>query len=79
MIVWRLFAFATLKLFGEYTEVGYITYTMAAQDSPDIYAKPLKPATLRVRHYIRKIPQGHGITITYNHNVIPTITMPITL
>jgi len=27
-----------LLLFGEYTEVVYITYTMASQDSPDIYA-----------------------------------------
>ena len=33
----------------------YITYTMATQDLPDIYARALGP----------QIPHGHGITINY--------------
>jgi len=43
-----------LLLFGEYTDVVYITYTMATRDLPDIYARALGP----------QIPRGHGITIT---------------
>ena len=32
-----VFSSCLLLLFGEYTEVVYITYTMASRDSPDIY------------------------------------------
>ena len=40
----------------------YITYTMATQDLPDIYAQAREPQA-RVYNYIRQIPSGHGITI----------------
>ena len=56
LMVWSPLTFAT---FVEYTEVVYITYTMATQDSPDIYA--LAEGT---GIYIRQISCGHGITIT---------------
>jgi len=39
----------------------YITYTMATRDSPDIYAHALGLGYI----YVRQIPRGHGITITY--------------
>ena len=43
-------------LFGEYTEVVCITYTMATRDLLDIYARALGP---------EQIFRGHGITITH--------------
>ena len=41
---WWCDPLSTLLLFGEYTEVVYITYTMAIRDSPDIYALAQGPA-----------------------------------
>ena len=57
-----------LLLFGEYTEVAYITYTMATLDSPDIYARACGPRA-RAYNYIRQIPYAHGITITNRKHV----------
>ena len=38
----------SLHLLGEHTQVVYITYTMATWDLPDIYARALWPAALRL-------------------------------
>ena len=52
-----------LLLFGEYTEVVYITYTMATWDSPDIYARALGPVALGLGH----INQANPLWPWYNY------------
>ena len=54
MCLYKTDTLLPLLLFGEYTEVVCITYTMATRDLPDIYA-------------LARGPQ-HGITNTYQAN-----------